>query len=103
MTADPAGPDPAGPDPAGPDPAGPDTAGRTVVVDARGLLCPQPVIDAARAARGLAAGTLMEVWATDPAAALDLPAWCRLRGHELVEVADGPPPERSVRVVVRLR
>ena len=102
MTSGSAGPGAAGPDPAGPDPAGP-RPGRTVVVDARGLLCPQPVIDAARAARGLAAGTLLEVWATDPAAALDLPAWCRLRGHVLVEVTDGPPPERPVRVVVRLR
>lgn len=81
-----------------------------VVVDARGLICPQPVIDAARAARGLPAGTVVEVWATDPAAALDLPAWCRLRGHELVSVRrapDGPGPtgvgEVPVRVVVRLR
>lgn len=77
--------------------------GPPVVVDARGLLCPQPVIDAAHAARGLPPGTLLEVLATDPAAALDLPAWCRLRGHELVEVSKGPPPEAQVRVLVRLR
>lgn len=73
-----------------------------VVVDARGLVCPQPVIDAARAARGLPPGTLLEVLATDPAAALDLPAWCRMRGHELVEVRQGPPGQ-AVRVLVRLR
>jgi len=57
------------------------------LVDARGLLCPMPVIEAARAARDLPPGTELEVLATDPATALDLPAWCRMRGHELLSVS----------------
>ena len=73
-----------------------------VFLDARGLVCPQPVIEAARAGRHLPAGALLEVWATDPAAALDLPAWCRMRGHELVEVVQ-EAGEVPIRVVVRLR
>lgn len=65
-----------------------------VVVDARGLRCPLPVIRLAQQVRDLAPGTLVEVWATDPAAAADVPAWCRMRGQELVsteerEVGDG--------------
>ncbi|MEO5983173.1 MAG: sulfurtransferase TusA family protein [Pedococcus sp.] len=60
-----------------------------VVVDARGLRCPLPVIRLAQRVRGLGEGTLVEVWATDPAAAADIPAWCRMRGQEYV-TAHGP-------------
>jgi TusA-related sulfurtransferase len=52
------------------------------VVDARGLRCPLPVIHLARRAVEEPPGTLLEVWATDPAAAADVPAWCRMRGHD---------------------
>lgn len=54
------------------------------LVDARGLRCPIPVIRLAAAAKGLPAGTELTVLSTDPAAKLDVPAWCRLRGHEHV-------------------
>ena len=52
------------------------------VVDARGLACPVPVIRLAQRARDAAPGTVVEVWATDPAAAADVPAWCRMRGQD---------------------
>ena len=55
-----------------------------LVVDARGLRCPLPVIRLAQAARDSAAGVVIEVWATDPAARADIPAWCRLRGQEFL-------------------
>lgn len=58
------------------------------VVDARGLRCPLPVIRLARAAKDLPAGALVDLWATDPAARADVPAWCRLRGHELVATTE---------------
>ncbi|QGQ19113.1 sulfurtransferase TusA family protein [Cellulomonas sp. JZ18] len=58
--------------------------GDAAEVDARGLRCPAPVLRAAAAARTLPAGALLRVTATDPAAAVDLPAWARMRGHELV-------------------
>ena len=54
------------------------------LVDARGLRCPLPVIRLATAAKGLPAGTELTVLSTDPAAKLDVPAWCRMRGHEHV-------------------
>lgn len=63
-----------------------------IVVDARGLRCPLPVIELARAARGAAPGTVLTVLATDPAARYDVPAWARLRGHELVSIE---PPDGS--------
>jgi len=52
------------------------------VVDARGLRCPLPVIALARAVPEVSLGSVVEVLADDEAAALDIPAWCRLRGQE---------------------
>ena len=71
---------------------------RPVVVDARGMLCPQPVIDLARAVKDAPPGTVVEVLADDPAAATDIPAWCRLRGAELLGVE---PFEGATRYRVR--
>jgi TusA-related sulfurtransferase len=55
-----------------------------VIVDSRGRRCPLPVIDLAKAVLDAAVGDVVTVLADDPAAATDIPAWCRLRGHELV-------------------
>lgn len=43
----------------------------------------------------------MEVWATDPAARADIPAWCRMRGQDyLGEVpTDGDHAAYRVRLV----
>ncbi|MFV0459515.1 MAG: sulfurtransferase TusA family protein [Actinomycetales bacterium] len=54
-----------------------------VEVDARGLRCPLPVIEAAKRSRSLAVGTRLRVLSTDPATAYDLPAWARMRGHRV--------------------
>jgi tRNA 2-thiouridine synthesizing protein A len=59
-----------------------------VEVDARGLRCPLPVIRLAAAVRNVAPGTVVMVLATDPAARHDVPAWCRMRRHELRTVTD---------------
>lgn len=58
------------------------------LVDARGLRCPLPVIRLAAAAKDLPAGTELTVLSTDPAAKHDVPAWCRMRGHEHVETRE---------------
>jgi TusA-related sulfurtransferase len=62
-----------------------------ITVDARGMACPKPVIELAKAVRGMSAGTVATVLCTDEAARIDVPAWARLTGNEFVgEVhADG--------------
>jgi tRNA 2-thiouridine synthesizing protein A len=65
-----------------------------IVVDCRGKRCPLPVIELARAVPGAAVGDVVRVVADDPAAAWDIEAWCRLRGHEFAGTgteADGAP------------
>ncbi len=52
-----------------------------LTIDSRGKRCPLPVIDLARAIAGIADGETLAVLADDPAAATDIPAWCRMRGH----------------------
>ena len=54
-------------------------------LDARGLLCPLPVIRTQDRVRNLQPGTLLTVIATDPATLQDIPAWCRVHGHELLD------------------
>jgi len=56
----------------------------TEVLDCRGQRCPLPVIALAKRLPQLPVGGLLRVLADDPAAANDIAAWCRLRGHELV-------------------
>ncbi len=59
-------------------------AAASVTVDAVGLLCPVPVIELAKAARGLPSGSTVTVMCTDAAARVDVPAWARMTGNTFV-------------------
>jgi len=52
------------------------------ILDCLGQRCPLPVIALARRLPELPIGSVLRVLADDPAAANDIPAWCRLRGQE---------------------
>ncbi len=60
-------------------------------LDARNLLCPMPVIRTQNKMAALRAGDILEVHCTDPGALQDIPTWCRITGHEVVDsrVQDG--------------
>jgi tRNA 2-thiouridine synthesizing protein A len=47
-----------------------------------GQRCPLPVIALAKKLPTLEVGDTVRVLADDPAAAVDIPAWCRMRGQE---------------------
>jgi len=55
-----------------------------VVLDAKGLRCPLPVLKAKKALRDVPEGGLLRVLATDPGAVKDFPAFCQTTGNELV-------------------
>ncbi|MEM9144819.1 MAG: sulfurtransferase TusA family protein [Pseudomonadota bacterium] len=59
-------------------------------LDARGLLCPLPVLKTRKRLQPLAPGALLRVLADDPAARVDVPHFCTEQGHELVSTEDGP-------------
>ncbi|MCA1783672.1 MAG: cysteine desulfurase/sulfurtransferase TusA family protein [Intrasporangiaceae bacterium] len=71
-------------------PAVGDPAAEDPVVDARGTLCPQPVIEVARWWRRHPGSDGVRLLADDAAARVDVPAWCRMTGRELRSVRELP-------------
>lgn len=66
------------------------------ILDARGLLCPLPVLKARKRLSGMGHGAVLEIWADDPAAVVDVPHFCVEAGHELVSSSDEPDHQRYV-------
>jgi tRNA 2-thiouridine synthesizing protein A len=52
------------------------------VIDCLGQRCPLPVIALAKRIRDVEPGEVIRVLADDPAAANDIPAWCRMKEQE---------------------
>lgn len=69
-----------------------------LVLDCLGRPCPVPVVELARALLTVEAGEVVEVVSDDPAALLDVPAFCRMRGHDYL----GSSP-RPVGIALRAR
>jgi tRNA 2-thiouridine synthesizing protein A len=69
-------------------------------LDARNLLCPLPVIRVQDAVEALAAGDILEVCCTDPGALSDIPAWCRINGHR---VLDSREVGREIHITIQVQ
>ena len=82
-------------------PASPPEPSRPVdeEIDARGLLCPLPVLKARKRLAGLAAGARLAITSDDPAAVIDMPHFCAEQGHALE--AQDPDPRGGRRFVIR--
>ena len=70
------------------------------ILDARNLLCPMPVIRVQDAMESLAPGDEIEVWCTDPGAMSDVPAWCRVHGHKVLEAVEDADAD-EIRITIR--
>lgn len=57
-------------------------------LDVKRLLCPMPVIRTQKKVKELADGDVLTIYATDPGALHDIPAWCRMYGHTILESSD---------------
>ena len=68
-------------------------------VDARNLLCPLPVIRCQDKVNTLQAGDQVDIICTDPGALNDIPAWCRINGHRVVEIQQ---QEREIHILVEV-
>ncbi len=63
-------------------------------LDCRDMPCPMPIIELARHLTDVGVDALLAVVAHDPAAAVDVPAWCRMKAQEYVGAdlaSDGAP------------
>lgn len=60
-------------------------------LDARGLLCPLPVLKAAKRMRSLGSNEVLRLCADDPAAIIDVPHYCTESGNAYLglEEAEG--------------
>ena len=59
-----------------------------VILDAKGLKCPLPVLKARKAMREVPAGGVLRVLATDPGAVKDFEHFCKTTGHQLLACRD---------------
>ncbi len=54
-------------------------------LNAKRLLCPLPVIRTQDKVKSLQNGDVLEVICTDPGVMQDIPAWCKVNGHKVLE------------------
>ena len=85
--------------------APPPTDEPALEIDALGKLCPLPVIELGKRIGEVAPGAVVRVLADDPAAKLDIPAWCRMTGHDYLEAGPlaGAAPATAFAYLVRRR
>ncbi|NLT37994.1 MAG: sulfurtransferase TusA family protein [Methanomassiliicoccus sp.] len=58
------------------------------VLDAKGLMCPMPIVQLAKKFKTMNVGDEIELLATDVGSKADVPAWCQRTGNELVETRE---------------
>ncbi len=71
-----------------------------VELDCTGLLCPLPVLKAQKRLRGMAAGQVLALVATDAMAAVDVPHFCDQAGHTHLATL---PEGRAQRYLIRCK
>ncbi|MFC4600251.1 sulfurtransferase TusA family protein [Cohnella hongkongensis] len=59
-----------------------------IVIDAKGLVCPMPIVKAKKGIDSIQTGQLMELQTTDKGSMNDLQAWVKQTNHELVDVKE---------------
>jgi tRNA 2-thiouridine synthesizing protein A len=57
-----------------------------IELDARRLLCPMPVIRLQDCLAKQASGARVRITCTDPGTMSDIPTWCRINGHQVLEI-----------------
>lgn len=58
------------------------------VVDARGSLCPGPLMELIKAIKEAEVGEVISVYSTDSGSKRDIPLWVKKAGHKLIRVID---------------
>ena len=57
---------------------------KNATLDAKGLMCPMPIVALAKKAKQMKPGEVLELLADDVGAKEDVPAWCSRTGNTLV-------------------
>ena len=64
------------------------------VVDARGMACPGPLLEAKKTIGTVPVGQTIEIWSGDPSTRNDLPRWAAKVGHEFLGALAGEGYDR---------
>lgn len=67
-------------------------------LDVRRMLCPMPVIRTQEKVEQLQVGDTLTVFCSDPGAIHDIPAWCRVNGHQVLDIQ-----QKDEEISIRLR
>ena len=71
-----------------------------MVIDGGDRACVSLLLELRARVDGLPGGTIIHLMATDPAAPIDLPAWCHLTGHAyLGPISTGTGPTYAIQIV----
>ncbi len=70
-------------------------------LDAKGDLCPLPVVKTSKAIKEIAIGQILEVLATDPASKPDFTAWSKMTGHKLLSSDEQAGPPKVFRFMIQ--
>lgn len=58
------------------------------IMDAKGLMCPMPIVQLAKKIKTMKVGDELELIADDVGSKEDVPAWCERTGNQLVEAKE---------------
>ncbi|MBI2955185.1 MAG: sulfurtransferase TusA family protein [Chloroflexi bacterium] len=58
------------------------------VLDCLGLYCPVPISETAKKIKSLDVGQVLEVLSDDEGIKMDMPAWCKATGNELLSLEE---------------
>ena len=70
----------------------------TIHIDARRLLCPMPVIRLQDAINDATVGDIVEIVCTDPGVKNDIPAWCNINKHSVLDIK-----EQDYEIIINVR
>jgi TusA-related sulfurtransferase len=70
-----------------------------VNLDCRGMKCPRPIIELARARRNASPGTIISIIADDLAFESDVKAWCQTTGNKII---DFDKEENTVKALIEI-
>lgn len=64
----------------------------TVILEAEGLRCPEPVMMVRKTIRNMQDGDILLIKADDPSTTRDIPSFCRFMDHQLIEAQTDAVP-----------
>ncbi len=73
---------------------------KDATLDAKGLMCPMPIVQLAKKVKEMTSGQVLELLADDIGAKDDIPAWCSRTGNQLIQMEEDG---KLIRFYIRIK